>query len=162
ACGFNLLQFLENGWQMKPSLHEDYYRKLAHDVSAAQRDGFAVYILLLSNIGQWHGPADMSPGIGLRYYPRDRAAMDDRMEYLAAAVRATSHADGFTFFGGDPGGVPKAMGPSDMNDWMAMASRLADVVRREAPRASFNVNPWAVTQWEDEGLDVFGSVFWSK
>lgn len=160
ACGINLFQFVESGYSYRPDLLDEYYAGLRKEIESAQNDGFKVYIILLSNMAQWQGPEEQGSWVGLRTYPRDRAAMDRRISDLARAVRELKSADGFTFFGGDPGGVPKSLGPADIQDWIGMAREVRDVVAENAPGAEFNINPWAVTQWDDEGMDVFGAEFW--
>lgn len=162
ACGINLFQFVESGYSHRSDLLDDYYDGLRKEIESAQKDGFKVYIILLSNMAQWQGPEEHGHWMGLRTYPRDRDAMDRRLNDLARAVRELKIADGFTFFGGDPGGVPKALGPSDIQDWIKMAREVKAVVAAEAPNAAYNINPWAVTQWDDEGMDVFGSEFWLR
>jgi hypothetical protein len=111
---------------------------------------------------QWTGPTEQGSAVGLRFYPRDMDGMNERLEYIAKAVRSLSNADGFTFTAGDPGGVPKELGPSGVQDWISMAKEVKQVVNCEASNALFDINPWAVTQWEDEGMDVFDYVFWQK
>ncbi|NPV46850.1 MAG: hypothetical protein HPY69_07820 [Armatimonadetes bacterium] len=45
---------------------------------------------------------------------------------------------------------------------MDMARKVHAIVRREAPRAQFNANPWAVTQWEDLHMNCFRGRFWAR
>ncbi|MHB0998659.1 MAG: hypothetical protein ACYC27_05380 [Armatimonadota bacterium] len=161
-CGFNMLQVWDTGFRRKPELLDDFYTGLAKDVRNLQKDGFKVWIVLSSNMKQWPGPKDMGPGAGLRFYPRNRPDMEVRLEYIRKAVKALKHADGFSFFGGDPGGVPKELGPCGIQDWIQMGREVGQIVKKEAPKAEYNVNPWAVTQWEDEGMDVFAAEFWQK
>lgn len=162
ACGINLLQFVESGYSMIPGILDEYYAGLRSEIESAKSDGFRVFVILLSNMAQWQGPEEKGSWVGLRTYPRDPVAMQARLNDLARAVRELPSADGFTFFGGDPGGVPKALGPSDVYDWITMAREVKKIVEREAPHAEYNINPWAVTQWDDEGMDVFGAEFWLR
>lgn len=45
---------------------------------------------------------------------------------------------------------------------MDMARRVRVIVAREAPGAEFNVNLWAVTQWEDLHMNYFRGRFWAR
>ncbi|MHB9004768.1 MAG: hypothetical protein ACYC6C_12020 [Coriobacteriia bacterium] len=162
ACGIVLFQFVESGYSKRPDKLDEYYEGLRSEIDSAKNDGFRVFVILLSNMAQWQGPEEQGHWMGLRTYPRDPVAMQKRLDDLAEAVRQLPNADGFTFFGGDPGGVPKELGPSDVYDWIKMAREVKKVVAREAPHAEYNINPWAVTQWDDEGMDVFGAEFWLR
>ncbi|MHB1456987.1 MAG: hypothetical protein ACYC0V_08750 [Armatimonadota bacterium] len=162
SCGFNMFQFWENGYMHRPDLLDDYYAKIHQDIEGAKKDGFTVFILISANMKQWTGPAEKGSAVGLRFYPRDKDGMNERLEYIAKAVKLLNNADGFTFTAGDPGGVPKELGPSGVQDWISMAREVKQVVNCVAPNALFDINPWAVTQWEDEGMDVFDYLFWQK
>ncbi len=161
ACGLNTLQFCDTGWHQRADLLDDYYAGFAADVASAQRDGFKVWVILFSNIAQWLGPEDFEPtGTGVKFYPRDRAALDSRLHYLAKTVKALKAADGFSFFAGDPGGVPSALGPAELADWTNMALEVEAVVKREAPKAKFNLNPWAIAMWVNPELSAMTSAWW--
>lgn len=163
ASGINMLQFCDLGWHRRPGILDEYYARMARDVDSAKEAGFKVYVILFANIEQWKGPQDLEPsGIGVKFYPRDKAAMQDRLNWLAKSVRSLKAVDGFSFFAGDPGGVPPDLGSATVHDWISMAKQVGEVVRREAPHAEYNVNPWAVAMWQYPNLSAMTSAFWQK
>lgn len=162
ASGIDTLQFCDTGWNLRPDLLDEYYREFAHDVDSARNAGFAVYVIIFSNIKQWPGPDAMGDGLGLRFHPQNAEEMEERLAYIRKTVRALKAADGFTFFAGDPGGVPTELGQSDVDMWMSMARQVRAIVGKEAPRAVFNVNTWSITQWQYYGAGAFGVEFWQR
>lgn len=164
ACGINTLQFCDTHWSIREDLLDDYYQRFADGVANAARSGFRTDIILFSNISQWRGPAEREPsGTGVLFAPRDRAAFDARMASLARAVRSLRRADGFTFIAGDPGGAVRApFGPLAAAEWIDMAREVRMLVKREAPRATFSVNPWAIAYWEYPNLSCWTSAWWIR
>jgi len=164
ACGINTLQFCDTHWSIRADLLDDYYARFAADISRASRSGFKTDVILFSNIAQWMGPAEREPsGTGVLLDPRDPKALESRLGALRKAVRMLQQADSFTFIAGDPGGSIRAkFGPLAADDWVAMARAVRDVVKREAPRADFNVNPWAIAYWQYPNLGCGGSQWWVR
>lgn len=163
SCGINTLQFCDLGWCRNLNLHDSYYKGMAAGIDKAKKDGFKTNVLLFANIRQWKGPQDLEPsGIGTKFHPSDEAAMQERLMFLAKTVKALHNADSFSFLGGDPGGVPSDLGPATVQDWITMAKRVHEVVKREAPHAVFNVNPWAITMWQYPDLGCGSSEWWLK
>ncbi|MHB0998660.1 MAG: hypothetical protein ACYC27_05385 [Armatimonadota bacterium] len=163
ACGINTLQLCDTGWSMRPDIREKYLAKQARGIRAQKKAGFKVYVIYFSNIAQWMGPEEREPsGIGIKFDPHNKAAMADYLKWVASSTRVLKEADGFTFFAGDPGGVPPNVGKADVHDWMAMAKEVQKVVKREAPKAEFNANPWAVTMWQYPESSAMTSSFWLR
>ena len=94
------------------------------------------------------------------FSPKDAALVAERMAYLRAAVeRLRDYADGFIVFAGDPGGDPERA--TTVEDFIAFAEGVRDIVAEEAPDAQFIVNPWAVAAW-DGFPSPFTTEFWDK
>ncbi|NLI00602.1 MAG: hypothetical protein GX446_14040 [Chthonomonadales bacterium] len=164
ACGINTLQFCDTHWSIRADLLEDYYRRFADGVANAARSGFRTDVILFSNIAQWEGPDEREPtGTGVLFDPRDERARNARLEAIRRAVRALNRADGFTLVAGDPGGAVRApFGPLPASEWMSMARDVRRVVKREAPRARFSVNPWAIAYWQYPDMSCFTSAWWIR
>ncbi len=165
SCGIELLQFCDLGWHRRHDLLDDYYAQMAAGVDSAQRSGFRVYVILFANIVQWEGPEEMEPtGVGVKFHPQDARALRQRLQALERTVRALRKADGFTFFAGDPGGVPASLdgAPTDHHDWIRMAVAVRQLVREHAPAAAYHVNPWAVSMWGQPELSALESPFWRR
>ncbi len=151
ACGINTLQFCDLGWYRNSyTALDEYLSSMAAQIRCAKNDGFSVNVILYSNIKQWDGPEDFEPsGIGEKFYPRNSDEMKKRLNWLARSVWAMREADGFTFFAGDPGGTSPEMGEADYTDWLRMSELVGEVVRKNAPGAYYNVNPWAINMWDN-------------
>jgi len=164
ACGINTLQFCDTHWSIRADRLDDYYARFAEGIASASRSGFRTDVILFSNIAQWTGPEEREPtGTGVLFDPRDANAFHARMSSIARAVRALRQADGFTFIAGDPGGAVRApFGPLAADEWVAMAREVRKVVRHEAPRARFSVNPWAIAYWQYPHLSCFTSAWWIR
>ncbi len=164
ACGINTLQFCDTHWSLRADRLEDYYRRFAEGIASAAKSGFRTDVILFSNIAQWTGPEDVEPtGTGVLFDPRDPEALQHRLDAFARAVRALKRADGFTLFGGDPGGsVGAKFGPLPAEEWVNMAREVRTVVKREAPRARFSVNPWAIAYWQYPMLSCFTAAWWIR
>ncbi len=177
ACGINTLQFCDTHWSIRAEpeavgevdrssdgVLNDYYRRFADGIANATRSGFRTDVILFSNIAQWTGPEEREPtGTGVLFDPRDRQALEARLQAIARAVRALKKADGFTFFGGDPGGAVRApFGPLPAAEWIHMAREVRKIVKRKAPRAHFSVNPWAIAHWQYPMLSCFTAEWWIR
>src|SRR5207247_9609853 len=55
-------------------------------------------------------------------------------------------ADVFVFLPGDPGGDPE--GNSRLADYVSLCRKAQEIVKQEAPAATFILNLWAIAQWE--------------
>ncbi|MBR7093072.1 MAG: hypothetical protein IKI50_07845 [Clostridia bacterium] len=164
ACGIDTLQFCDLSWHRRaPDVRDGYLRQKAEDIRTAHADGFRVYVILFANIQQWEGPGELcdSP-IGYKYHPGDALQMKKRLDGIRHVVRLLREADGFSFFAGDPGGVPAELGPAVAKDWTDMAGQVAAVVREEAPQAAFHINPWAVTMWQYPLLPCEDVAWWQR
>lgn len=154
ACGYNMIQFVDESFSAKTNAELDiYYNKLAGNIRHAKEQGFHTGVILLSNIPQGHP-------YGETYDPRDTTAMNDRLDHIRMAVKALHDTDCFTFFAGDPGGLPKNLGYSGVPDWIQMAQKVKLIVREEAPNAEYNVNPWAIAYWGSDKVSAFKANFW--
>jgi hypothetical protein len=143
ACGYNYLEFCEGGFAQRPDLLPKYYAELNAAIRRAHRKGFKVWILLLAGMKQWHGPE--AGGSAGTFSALERLALQERLEFIDQAVRALPASDGFEFFAGDPGGDPE--GRSTVQDCLRFARSVHQSVQRDAPRAGFAVNLWAVAEW---------------
>lgn len=153
ACGYNMLQFIDHTYVTPEGEARDaYYARMTKSIEQAQKAGFKVWIIELSNVLSNDLPFD----------PTDQAAMDKRLKEIESGVKGLHRADGFVFFGGDPGGSPKNMGADGVPAWADMTRKVHAIVKREAPRAQFNANIWAVTAWEYIGTNPFKAEFWEK
>ncbi len=162
ACGVNMLQFCDLGWHKNANtILQDYYINMARQIKKAKEDGFRTNVILFANIKQWEGPEELEPsGIGIKFYPRNEVDMQERLKWLANTVERLKDADGFTFFAGDPGGVPPELGKATYKDWLEMGKRVGDIVKKHAPNAYYNLNPWAVTMWHDPELPCQDVNWW--
>ena len=150
ACGISTLQFCDTHWAKHENRLDQHYADFAAEVSSARRAGFRVGMILFSNIAQWRGPGAEEPtGMGVLFDPRDPDARRDRLKSLARAIRALGHCDFFTLLAGDPGGAIGAkFGPRTVDDFLDFAGDVRALVKRNAPRADFHVNPWAIAYWQ--------------
>lgn len=164
ACGVNTLQFCDLSWYRRaPDVRDIYLRQKAQDIETAHRDGFQVYVILFANISQWEGEQELcDTPIGYKFFPDDAPTMQKRLEGLRHVIRTLRHADGFTFFAGDPGGVPAELGQGTVMQWVDMAKKVAAIAREEAPHAAFHINPWAVTMWQYPLLPCEDVAWWQK
>jgi hypothetical protein len=156
SCGYNTYQCWEQGWTKRPASHERYYADLAQAIQRFRNAGFRVHVLLTVNMRQCRDgePEGYS---GAVIDPGDRVLVQERLEYVAKAVRKLRMADGFTVFAGDPGGHQNAE-PAQFSE---AADKMIAIVRREAPRAEVAVNPWSIAAW-DHMPSPFSVAFWEK
>ncbi|HZO90677.1 MAG TPA: hypothetical protein VFB38_20280 [Chthonomonadaceae bacterium] len=157
ACGYNHLEFCEGGFGHRPDRLPAYYAEMAEAIDAAHRKGFRVWILLLAGMKQWKGPAEA--GSAGTFSALNADLLRERLDYLRQAVQNLRNADGFEFFAGDPGGDPE--GRSTVQDCIAFARKVREIVREEAPKAKFVVNLWAVAEWAGFP-SPFSLEFWQK
>jgi hypothetical protein len=157
ACGYNYLEFCEGGFAQRPDLLPKYYAEMNAAIGRAHRKGFKVWILLLAGMKQWPGPE--AGGSAGTFSALNRVALRERLEFIQKAVRGLPASDGFEFFAGDPGGDPE--GRSTVQDCMNFARSVHEIVQRDAPRAGFAVNLWAVAEWAGFP-SPFALEFWRK
>jgi hypothetical protein len=144
ACGYNYLEFCEAGFRMRPDLLPEYYAMMARAIALAHEKGFRVGIVLLAGMEQWRGPADR--GFQGAFSPLDRARLQERLDYIAGAVRALRGADAFIFLPGDPGGDPQ--GRSTVADCVDFCRAVEQIVERDASGTTFMLNLWAIAEWQ--------------
>jgi hypothetical protein len=147
ACGYNYLEFCEAGFRSRPDLLPEYYKDMSSAITLAHDKGFRVGIVLLAGMEQWAGPDSTLganfPGV---FSPRDKTKLTERFAHLRDAVSQLRGADVFVFLPGDPGGDPE--GNSTLEDCMSFCRRVQEIVKQQAPAATFILNLWAIAQWE--------------
>lgn len=156
-CGYDYIEFCETGFSHTADQLPGYYATLAEAITAAQRKGFRVWILLLAGMKQWKGPG--ASGNAGTFSALDEDLLQERLSFLRQAVRGLRNADGFQFFAGDPGGDPQ--GRSTVKDCIAFSRRVQQIVREEAPKARFAINLWAIAEWAGFP-SPFKLEFWQK
>lgn len=144
ACGYNYLEFCDIGFSYKPALLPKYYAETDAAIQAARKKGFKVWILLLAGMNQWKGEAER--GDATTFSALNKELLNERLDYIRQAVKGLPHADGFVFFAGDPGGDPE--GRSTVQDCIHFAREVHQIVRNNAPKAQFQINVWAIGEWE--------------
>lgn len=144
ACGYNALEFCDASTLIPPADREHYHQRMAAGLDHAQKEGFRVYIILLSNVGPMRRADD--PLESLHFPPRDEQRMRQRLGTITEEVRRVRAADGFVFFAGDPGGDPTKQ--AGIADCLSMAGQVKAIVNREAQRAEFIFNSWAIASWD--------------
>ncbi|MHB1000985.1 MAG: hypothetical protein ACYC27_17215 [Armatimonadota bacterium] len=157
ASGYNMLQFIDHSFSAPPNEKDAYYVNLVKGIADAQKAGFKVNIIILSNVSSY--PEYPNPSV---FNPTDKKLMQKRLDDIEIGIKRLKGADIFTFFGGDPGGSPEPLGPDGVTAWQQMAEKVRVMVKREAPKAKFNVNVWAVTAWENIANNPFKADFWIK
>jgi hypothetical protein len=157
ACGYNYLEFCEDGFARHPDSLPAFYAAMNATIERAHDEGFTVWVLLLAGMKQWHGPA-LSGSAGTFSF-LNKEALRERLAFIEKAGQGLPAADGFEFFAGDPGGDPE--GRSTVQDCMDFARSVHEVVQRHAPRASFAMNLWAVAEWAGFP-SPFTLAFWRK
>jgi hypothetical protein len=157
ACGYNALEFCNASTLHPPDKREGYHRKMVEGVRQAHRAGMRAYIIILSNVGPVLSADE--PLEASHYSPRDKARMRVRLDAIAEEVKLLREADGFAFFAGDPGGDPARK--ADVRDCVAMARQVREIVAREAPKAQFIFNAWAIAAW-DQWTSPHTVDFWEK
>ena len=147
ACGYNYLEFCEAGFRSRPDLLPEYYKDMSSAITLAHDKGFRVGIVLLAGMEQWTGPDSTLganfPGV---FSPRDKTQLTERFAHLRYAVSQLRGADVFVFLPGDPGGDPE--GNSTLEDCVSFCRQVQEIVKQQAPAATFILNLWAIAQWE--------------
>jgi len=147
ACGYNYLEFCEAGFRFRPDLLPEYYKDMSSAIALAHDKGFRVGIVLLAGMEQWTGPDSTLganfPGV---FSPRDKTQLTERFAHLRYAVSQLRGADVFVFLPGDPGGDPE--GNSTLEDCVSFCRQVQEIVKQQAPAATFILNLWAIAQWE--------------
>jgi hypothetical protein len=157
ACGYNYLEFCEAGFRSRPDLLPDYYKRMSRAIDTAHQRGFRVGILLLAGMEQWQGPGETgSAGV---FSPLDKTKLQERLTHLRREVQHLRNADSFVFIPGDPGGDPK--GRSTVEDCLEVSRQVQQIVRQEAPKATFTINLWAIAEWEGFP-SPFSLPFWQQ
>jgi hypothetical protein len=143
SCGYNALEFCDASTLMPPAVGPSHHRRMVEGLRLARGQGMRVYIILLSNVGPMIKGDE--PLEALHFSARDTTQMQARLDAIAREVRQLREADGFCFFSGDPGGDPSKR--SDLRDCLAMGRKVQAIVAREAPKAEFIFNTWAIAAW---------------
>ncbi|MBR7142624.1 MAG: hypothetical protein IKD06_03705 [Clostridia bacterium] len=162
ASGIDTIELLDIGWYFKPGAPLDNYReRMRQQISLAKGYGIKVYVIFLTNLEQHMGPEDItSNGSGTVFDPADEAKMAERLGHIEANLQAWSHADGFSLFAGDPGGVGGLRNQGSLDYYTDMVLKVHAMVKKHAPQAEFNANIWAVSQFIQKTADPFNVNFW--
>ncbi|MFM7322506.1 MAG: hypothetical protein ACKO5K_13420 [Armatimonadota bacterium] len=144
SAGYRYLEYCDIGFHHHVDGLPAYHAELGESIHIAKSRGFQTWVLILAGMRQWRGPGPSgNPGT---FSALDKTLLAERLEHIRESVRRLSHADGFVFFAGDPGGDPE--GRSTVADCIAFARRVEDIVHADAPRARFAVNLWAIAEWK--------------
>ncbi|MBR7091913.1 MAG: hypothetical protein IKI50_01865 [Clostridia bacterium] len=162
AAGYNLLEYCDLSWFYNPDsdAYALYQQEQAANIRLAKQKGFKVYVILLSTLEQWTGPADSGNGGGKAFDPADSEKMATRLGYIRQVVGAFKEADGFSLFAGDPGGVLGIKAEGGLQYYIQMSRDVRQIVKEVAPHAEFNMNLWAVSQFIQEEVDPSTLAFW--
>lgn len=157
ACGYNTFQICDGGFSISAKDARPYYAGGPKNIERAQKNGFKVYVILLSNVASY-------PDWPQKYVfdPEDKDKMAARLKQITTAVRALYNADGFVFIAGDPGGSVKDLGENGIGLWMRMAENARDIVKKEAPSSDFHVNLCAITAWQSNQISPFTDEYWDR
>ncbi|WP_319586106.1 hypothetical protein [uncultured Desulfobulbus sp.] len=158
ACGYDTLQFIDHAFSEPKERHDAIYAGIQKGIKDAQKAGFKVYVIELSNIACYPNYS-VYPSV---YDPTDPVKMQERLQDIEIGIKKLSSADGFVFFGGDPGGSPVKLGPAGIKAWMEMGRKVEAMVKENAPKAKFNANIWAIAAWDDIYTSAFKVEFWEK
>ena len=162
ACGYNTLLFCDTSWYYKPTSEAfaNYQNNLLKTIEKAKEMGFKTYVEILSTLEQWNGAADMGNPMGQAFDPANAAKTAERLGYIRQVIQKFHVADGFTFYGGDPGGVLGITAQGGLQYYIDMAKEVKKMVNEIAPEAEFNLNLWAVSQFEQATVDPYKVDFW--
>ena len=162
ACHLDVIELLDIGWYFNADnpAFDYYYRDLAAGIEEAQQKGLKVLVILLTNLEQWKGPERYGNGGGKVFDPADEAKMTERLSYIEHTIEACAKADAFSLFAGDPGGVLGINAQGGVEYYVEMGRKVHELVKRHAPQAEFNLNLWAMAQY-DRSCNNPGTVeFW--
>ena len=162
ACGIDTIELLDIGWYFREGEPLDAFReRMKGWIGTAHSFGLRVYVVLLTNLGQWDGEADCGNGSGKTFDPDDSGKMDARLAEIERNVEYWSDADGFSLFAGDPGGVASLRtNKGSIGYYLDMVRKVREIVRQKSPEAEFNANIWSVSQWERSTSNPFYQKFW--
>jgi hypothetical protein len=158
ACGYDTLQFIDHAFSEPKERHEAIYANIQKGIKDAQKAGFKVYVIELSNIACYPNYAEY-PSV---FDSTDPVKMQERLDDIEIGIKKLSFADGFVFFGGDPGGTPKPLDRDGITAWMEMGRKVHAMVKEHAPKAKYNANIWATAHWDDIYMNPFKVDFWLK
>lgn len=158
ACGYDTLQFIDHAFSEPRDRHDAIYASLQTGIKDAQKAGFKVHMIQLSNISRYPDYSKY-PSV---YDPTDEVKMQERLQDIETGIKRLAFADGVVFFGGDPGGTPKPLGPAGIKAWMEMGRKVEAMVKKHSPKAKYNANIWATTHWDDIYINPFKAQFWEK
>ena len=162
ACHLDTIELLDIGWYFnaEQAPYQNYYDGLAAGIEEAQKKGLKVLIILLTNLEQWNGAAAYGNGGGKVFDPADEAKMAERMSYIEHTIQVCAKADAFSLFAGDPGGVLGIAATGGVEYYVEMGRKVQALVKQYAPQAQFNLNLWAVAQYEK--ISPFDVKFWQQ
>ena len=162
ACGIDTVLLLDLGWFYDPAQagFDNYYQSLTADIARVQQNGMRAFVVLLTNLQQYHGPYLNGNGSGVVFDPADETQMAERLGYIEHTIRQCATADGFELFAGDPGGVSGLRNEGGLDVYLTMHSRVQALVRQYAPNAAYNLNLWAVSQQVQGQTDPLSVAFW--
>ncbi|MBR7092504.1 MAG: hypothetical protein IKI50_04890, partial [Clostridia bacterium] len=162
ACHLDTIELLDVGWfyNADDPAFDDYYKGLAAGIKEARQKGLKVLVVLLTNLEQWKGPGVAGNGQGKVFDPADEEKMAERLSYIENAIQRCAEADAFSLFAGDPGGVLGINAPGGVEYYVDMGRKVHELVKQHAPQAQFNLNLWAMAQY-DRSCNNPGTVeFW--
>jgi len=162
ASGIDTIELLDIGWIFKPGEPLDTYRQqMKSEIMTAKLQGLKVYVIFLTNLEQYKGPADVSPdGSGTVFNPADEGKMAERLSYIEESIKVWDIADGFSLFAGDPGGVSGLATQGGLEYYTDMVLDVHELVKKHTPNAKFNANIWAVSQYVQKYANPFSVNFW--
>lgn len=156
ACGYNTYQRWDAGWLVSPTKHERYYAEMTEDVRRMQRAGFKAFVLLSVNLRQ-RSDGDAAAAGPYEFDPNDAGLMQERLNYLTAAVAKLKMADGFTICAGDPGGHRRA----SVGQFYDVTKKMVAIIQKEVPKAAIDVNSWGIAAW-DAFPSPFDLTYWER
>lgn len=156
ACGYNTIQFIDIAISLPKEERKDFYVRIRKGIDDAKKAGLKVGIIIQSNIlpypKNWWDTYDLD----------NQDSISERLSDITIGARALNNADFFSFFGGDPGGSTRVYGPAGIDRWMEMSRKVQAIVKKEAPRAFYNANMWAITHWDYIQISPYTANFWEK
>ena len=162
ACGLDTIELLDIGWYYNADdpIFDQYYTGLAAGIEAAQQKGLKVLVILLTNLEQWKGPEAYGNGSGKTFDPADKTMMAERLSYIEHTIEICAKADAFSLFAGDPGGVLGLGVQGGVEYYVEMRRKVQALVKQHAPQAQFNLNLWAMAQYEQACSNPGTVQFW--
>ena len=147
ACGINTLQLIDRACNENDSERAASNARMVKSIEAAHKRGIKVYILVMTNV------KDETFEVTRLFHPRNEVEMAERLRKLGEMAAACSMADGFTIFGGDPGGIYDSyasigMGDGNVDDYIYLVRKFVETIRINAPNAKINLNPWSIAAYQ--------------